>query len=52
MGLPNETSLECEFCGSFNIEDGVLMAGKLYCWDCIKKPDFKAVLKNLKKKKK
>ena len=51
MSLPNEYSLECEICGVYNIDEGVIIDGKIYCWNCIKEPDFKSILKKIKDKK-
>jgi predicted Zn-dependent protease len=34
MGLPNETSWECEMCGVFNISEGIIRKGKMYCQSC------------------
>ena len=34
MGIPDETSWECEQCGVFNIENGVINSGKMYCVNC------------------
>lgn len=48
MSLPNECSLECEICGVYNISEGIISDGKIYCWGCIKKPDFKKILKKYK----
>jgi len=50
MSLPNECSLECEICGVFNIQEGVIIDGEIYCWNCIKQPDFKKISRRLKKK--
>lgn len=50
MSLPNEFSLECEICGNYNIQEGVIIDGEIYCWNCIKEPDFKKIIKRLKKK--
>lgn len=35
MGLPDETSWECERCGVFNIENGIIKDGKMYCDSCV-----------------
>ncbi len=37
MGLPDETSWECEECSSFNIRDGIILEGHMYCKDCVEK---------------
>ena len=37
MGLPDETSWECETCGVFNIQNGTITGGKMFCDDCYHK---------------
>ncbi len=44
MGLPNEYSLECERCKCFNIQNGVIVNGEIYCNSCIKEMDDAEVL--------
>lgn len=34
MSLPNETSWECEVCGVFNIDEGMIRNGVMYCDSC------------------
>ncbi|MDD2657690.1 MAG: hypothetical protein PHD04_03485 [Candidatus Pacebacteria bacterium] len=48
--MKDEFSLECEICGTYNIQEGVIVGGKIYCWNCIKRPDFTKF--NLKKRRK
>lgn len=35
MGLPDETSIVCDKCGSFNFDKGIIEEGKIYCSSCI-----------------
>lgn len=51
MGLPNEYSLECEICGGYNIQEGFILDGKIYCWNCIKQPDILSLLKRMRVRK-
>ncbi len=32
--MKNDYSLECEKCGLYNLEDGIIEKGKIYCNDC------------------
>ena len=34
MGVPDETSWMCENCDSFNIQDGIIDDGHMYCKRC------------------
>lgn len=34
MGVPNEYSTYCETCSSYNIQNGVIIDGKIYCNPC------------------
>lgn len=34
MGLPDEYSIYCETCSSYNIQNGVIIDGKIYCSSC------------------
>ena len=36
MGLPDETSWQCENCGTFNISNGRIINGHMYCESCFK----------------
>lgn len=35
MALPDETSTFCETCSSFNIQEGIIKDGKIYCNSCV-----------------
>ena len=35
--MKTEYSLECEKCGLYNLQDGILEKGKIYCNDCFEK---------------
>jgi len=39
MGLPNEYSLECEECKCFNIQNGIIVNGLIYCQSCVNKSE-------------
>jgi len=52
MSLKSEYSLECEICSAYNIDEGVIVDGKIYCWNCIKEPNFTKILKKIKEKNK
>lgn len=47
MAMPDEHSVFCDECGSFNIQCGdyIVVDGKTYCDDCV---DFKKIKKLLK----
>ena len=49
--MKTEYSLECEICSNYNIQEGVIVDGKIYCWSCMKKPNFKIYFKKNGKKK-
>lgn len=42
--MKTEYSLECEICGNYNIQEGVILNGDVICWNCIKKFPNKFVL--------
>ena len=46
--IRDEASLECEICGCFNLINGVIIDGNVYCLDCYKK--IKGVKKRLEDK--
>lgn len=47
--MKTEFSLECIICGVYNIQEGFILNGEIICWSCIKQPDFKKILKRMKK---
>ena len=36
MSLPDEYSLECVKCGVYNLTEGEIINGKVYCLSCAK----------------
>jgi formylmethanofuran dehydrogenase subunit E len=44
LEMKTEYSLECEICGNYNIQEGVILNGDVICWNCIKKFPNKFVL--------
>ena len=39
--MKTEYSIECENCHSFNLQEGIITKGKVYCSDCWKKKQGK-----------
>ena len=35
MGLPDESSIFCETCSSFNLQEGIILDGKVFCGSCL-----------------
>jgi hypothetical protein len=33
--MKTDNSLECCSCGTYNLEQAIVIDGEIYCWDCI-----------------
>lgn len=52
MSVPDEFSIFCERCGSYNVQycDCIILDGEAYCMDCIEKTKAKTEFEKIRRK--
>ena len=50
--MKDECIMECDICKNYNIQNGFIIDGNIYCCNCIKQTNLEKLLKKLKKIKK